>query len=772
MKRKKKKAVSGFTRKALACALAYVFAFSAISPSYAMAAEMAAPAVATVDASIDQPAATIVDGHKESADSLEDDAVGGQDDQAISAENGLEDVEGAGASEPVKAPESHAVTSSTNVSKESLAQDNEQTVSIKWRDTGDDMISIGDDDSLSVDIDETREYSDLSVGVIVEWTSSGSKDYEPGEVEIGIPDHLFMGRDGEPYETVYELIYGTVPVATAKTGLEVDLGVPEAPEKSADGWQYRHDEDSHEYIIVNADHVGAGTKFVCEVNYNYSTAGGYYYGLTYDDKVHYVLSELTNDPVYLYAQINGSDKKQIGPATIETHSDLDSVEVEMEGAYDDWKPAWGIQEPSSPGQSLYVVWRVSALYAYAYQPHNLNLNAGNAPMGEIIGISDVWQWNDYKAGTGLDPEACVFNEPSNANTSIGNAERGSGGEGLIASIAILVRYDKDAIDAMNGIVELTLSAEAIMETADWGDQSVEGSGLFTYQPLGFDAPPGNAFKLKQATGAPELVESSLYFYQEGQVERLENGLATATGVDTSAAYASCLGATLGEGLDPTNIVNYGKRSYTVELVNDSAYIDDTRLGPDEYEMSAVLDINSVAVTLYEGVPDYEAGQYTTRPIEGSINPLDVTLYVQNGGEGVWVPAARWTQTENSLLDCAAIEPLAEGVEIREFDPASVIDLWYSSDKLSAYDGKQRCDIILPEGTTGVKIGFETTAWAASIGDMDPGHSDPQYGLTVASSILASERLQAHAASSTTVGCYKASTLVAHDDNGVLLGFQG
>ena len=147
----------------------------------------------------------------------------------------------------------------------------EQSVSIRWRDTGDDMMTIGDDGSLSIVIDDARNayLNPLVVGATVEWTSSGSADYEAGEISIRIPDHLFMARDGKPYETVYEYLYGTVAVPHLKAGLEIEVGVPEAPQQSADGWQYRHDEEAHEIVIVNADRIGAGTKLVCEVDYVY-----------------------------------------------------------------------------------------------------------------------------------------------------------------------------------------------------------------------------------------------------------------------------------------------------------------------------------------------------------------------------------------------------------------------------------------------------------------------------------------------------------------------
>lgn len=655
----------------------------------------------------------------------------------------------------------------------------EQSVSIRWRDTGDDMMTIGDDGSLSIVIDDARNayLNPLVVGATVEWTSSGSADYEAGEISIRIPDHLFMARDGAPYETVYEYLYGTVAVPHLKAGLEIEVGVPEAPQQSADGWQYQHDEEAHELVIVNADQIGAGTKLVCEVDYVYDAQWSSAYGCEDDGLRHPVYTELTSEPVILYAEAEGAERSEIGPATIVTSNTLSSVGVEAEGAYDSWVEAWG-EAPVDDPDSFYVVWRVTATFDHLYHPFSLALDIQDATQGEVIGISDAWIGGAPGNVRGeFDPDSCAFEAPSEANLSLGHLDLYAASEnqdigvmGQTASFAALVRYDRNSLKFVEGAAELTLAAEARLESLDQEVQTAQGTGTFTYRQLGFDAPPGNQFKLEKRRGAPDLTEQVTYYYQQGQVERLEAGQSTATGVDTSAAYASCFGETLGEGLDPTEVSSYGKKPYRVALVDDFAFIGDKRLGADEFEMEAVLDINSAAVTLHRGVPDYESGTYAIEPIEGAIEPLEVTLSVKRGDDGAWTPAARWTQTESGRLDCTGIEPLAEGVEVRAFDPSTAMEYWTASDRLSKYDGEQRYDLVLPAGTTGVKIEFETTAWAASIGDLE--RSDPGFGLTIASRVLPSERLKELARQSNSILCYKGNTLAAYDDEGVLLGFEG
>lgn len=681
-----------------------------------------------------------------------------------------------------RAPSSAILSPSTDVTAPPLpAAGNEQSVSIAWRDTGDDMMEIGDDGSLSIDITGYRSTfaSDLVVGATVEWTSSGSTDYEPGEVEVRIPDHLFMARDGEPYETVYELV-GSVPTPHLKAGLKVELGVPEAPQQSADGWQYRHDEDAHEIVIVNADRIASGTKLVCEVNYIYSASWHETFGCERDGLLHPVYTELTSDPVRLYAEAQEAGRSQTGPATIATHNALESMEVEVAGIYDSWQPSWG-ETPEAGANALYVAWKATATFDHLYQPFSLELAPTGQDQGEIIGMTDAWMLGSPDDSRGdFDPDTCTFEAPAEADLSLGHLDVYAAArqdlnfnvEGLTASFAALVRYDKAALDSAEGGTELAFPARATLESLDHRDiQTAEGTHSFTYQPLGFDAPPGNRFDLRMNQGAPKLADSNAYYYPQGQVERLESGLRSATALDTSSAYASCFGETLGEGLDPSKAESYGKRPYTVEIIDDFAFIDG-RLDAGEHEMTHVLDINAAAVTLYEGVPDYESGGYTIEPIEGAINPLEVTISTRTGDDGAWTPAARWTQTTSGRLDPAGIEPLAEGVEIRAFDPSDTLDSWYDRDLLSEYDGERRYDLALPPGTTGVKLSFETRAWAASVGDLGPGHSDPQFGLTIASEVLPSERIRELAAQSDTLYLYRANTLAAYDDAGTLLGFEG
>lgn len=684
------------------------------------------------------------------------------------------------------APSSITLAPSTETTAPPLsASGNEQSVSIAWRDTGDNMISIESDGSLHVDITDSRiaGVDPLIVGTTVEWASSGSTDFEPGEVEVRIPDHLFMARDGEPYETVYELLHGTTYVPRLKVGFEVELGVPEAPRKSADGWQYRHDEEAHEVIITNADRIGAGTKLVCEVNYVYDASWHQNYGCENDGLRHPVFTELTNEPVYLYAEAEGAGRSQIGPAAITTRNVLQSMAVEAAGMYDSWQPAWG-DAPEGDEGSLYIVWEATAAFDHFYQPFSLELAPADLDRGEIVGMVDTWMLGSPDNIRGdFDPNACAFEAPADADLNLEHldvyaaaAKQDISVRGLTASFAALVRYDKASLDSAGAAVELVFPAHAALESLDYRDaQTAKGSGSFTYQPLGFDAPPGNEFDLRMNRGAPDLVDSSAYYSLEGQIERLASGQRTAPTLNTSSMYASCFKETLGEGLDPSKVESYGKRPYTVELVDDFAYIEG-RLDASEHEMTRVLDINAAAVMLYEGVPDYQSGSYAVKPIEGAIDPLEVTISVKTGDDGSWMPAARWTQTTSGRLDPTTIEPLAGGVEVRAFDPADTMGSWANNaaydDRLSEYDGAQRYDLTLPAGTTAVKLGFETCAWAASVGDVEPGHSDPRFGLTVASEYLPSERLQTLAAQSERLWVYRANTLAAHDSKGAHLGFEG
>ncbi len=673
-------------------------------------------------------------------------------------------------------PTSFLVSSANAVDQPPLYRETrQQTIDIRWRETSDPMMTLADDGGLSVGIDGVRDaWNPLVVGAVVEWTSSGSENHEPGEVEIRIPDHLFLSRNGSPYEPI--LLNGSPYL---QTGLEVSVGVPEAPAASPDGWQYRHDAEAHEIIITNASNVGAGTKLVCEVDYAYATDSSYYYGAEYDGVLHPTLTELSNVPVRLYASEKGAGVAQTGFATLSTENVLKDASVEVSGVYDSWQDCWG-EAPTDGEESLYAVWKATATIDHFYQPYDLRFDIPDPPHGSIVGISDAWVGGSPENATGeFSPESATFMNPEDTAVGLGDADAYrayTDSSGIIAfsdealNVAMLVRYDKTWLDEQSPI-ELFLSAKAILNSVDGDAQERVGEGSFEYKSIGFEAPPGNRFALQRAEGASGIAElNALYYYQDGQIDRLASGQESAPGVSTSAAYASCYASTLekdGDALDPAS---YGKRPYSFDLIDDFAFAGSARLDESEYEIQAVLDINSAAVTLYEGVADYAQGSYAVQPVEGAIDPLDVTLSVRFGDSSEWIPAARWTQNESGRMDCSAVETLLEEAELRAFDPSSVLGYWHKGDELSEYDGAQRYDLILPSGVTGVKLGFETTAWAASVGDY--GSDNPEWGLITASSVKSSERLRSLAESSQSLVVDKASTLVARNAEGALLGFEG
>lgn len=651
----------------------------------------------------------------------------------------------------------------------------QQTIDICWRETNDSMMTLADDGSLSVNIDGVRDaWNPLVVGAVVEWTSSGSEDHEPGEVEIRVPDHLFLSRNGSPYEPI--LLNGSPYL---QTGLEVSVGVPEAPAASPDGWQYKHDVEAHEIVITNASNVGAGTKLVCEIDYAYATDSSYYYGAEYDGVLHPTLTELSNVPVRLYASEKDAGVAQTGFVTLTTENVLKDASVEVSGVYDSWQDCWG-DAPADGEKSLYAVWKAAATIDHFYQPYDLRFDILNPPHGSVVGISDAWVGGSPEGITGeFSPESATFINPAGSAVGLDNADAYrayTDSSGSISfsdealSVAVLVRYDKAWLDEQSPI-ELSLSAKAILDSIDGGAQELVGEGSFEYRSIGFEAPPGNQFALQRTEGASGIAElNALYYYQDGQIDRLASGQETAPGISTSAAYASCYASTLEEGGDVLDPASYGKRPYSIELVDDFAFAGNARLGEDEYEIQAVLDIGSTAVTLYEGVADYAQGSYAVQPVEGTIDPLDVTLSVRFGDSSEWVAAAQWRQTESGRMDCSTIEVLLEEAELRAFDPSSVLGYWHKGDELSEYDGAQRYDLALPSGVTGVKLGFETTAWAASIGDY--GSDNPEWGLITALAVKPSERLRSLAEGSQSLVVDKANTLVARNAEGELLGFEG
>lgn len=655
---------------------------------------------------------------------------------------------------------------------------NEESIDVRLRDTDDAMMSFDENGNLRIDIQEPRAAWDpLIVGATVEWTSSGSTPNPAGSVEIRIPDHLFLTRDGTPYETEY--LNGVIPYL--RTGLSVNLGVPESPSTSPDGWQYRRDAGAHELVITNTTEIGAGTKFVCDIDYVYDTSNGYSFGTTYDDALHPVMTELSCDPARIYASVEGIGRAETPDVVLATRNILQETETKALEVFDRWHPSWsdaGLAETDLDEGGIYVVWDAKASFDHFYQPFEIEIAPNQPNAGTIVGITDLWFGNAPESVTGtLDPESLAFLDPRESNNSTShndmyslytNSVRYLDFENIEAHVAVLVQYDGAEL-AKGTPVELSLSTTTTLSSYDHPPQIRNASGSFEFQPIRFTSPPGNEFRLTRNANVPELAENDLLFPQQGQIDCLESGIPTRDDPDVNAAYVACYESTRAEGGDPSDVASYGENPYSIELIDDFIALENESLDAGEYEAKAILDLNAAAVTLYEGVADYMAGEYVLKPIDGAIEPLEVIVSIKND-QNEWIPALSWTQTENGRLDPDAVVALIDDVLIRPFDPAAVLENWSAADTSSQYDGQRRIDVMLPERTIGVKMSFETTAWAACVGDAE--NDDPRFGFTVSYAINSTEKTRGIVSEADSVTRRGANTLVVRDHTGSLIGFEG
>ncbi len=812
MKRRsgRRRRMAAFWKRGISCMAAALLAASLAMPSLAVAENPEADAVGAVEApstSADGEAASAnllaeeaassdaekvegastvvvenetasdnaeaVESEKGSADGNEESAAG-VTVEASSAGSESENEGSADSGNPAVAVP--AASSSSSVSSEPKAEGDGLSYSWNLDASSTDMVELADDGTLTVDVDDYRS-SNLVIGTTVSWTASGS-EYRPAKsVEIHVPDYLFLGRDGEPYKP------GNDENGNAtRNGLTVSFGVPQAPSVSADGWQYVHDDENDEYVITNARELAPGTNFVCEVNYSYSYSKTTIYGLEFDGNYHYALASLQPGSAAASARLveNGQQNESRNlSATYEVHANLKEASAEAAGLYMEWQDGWGAA-PADAGDYYYVVWNASATLDWFYEPFELEVTT-ESDLGEVVGTSCVWPKENSVQSSLPDPV-----DPNDVPISAGHgfaitdafvveaAKMAFGStyfKNQEAHALVLARYPKASVPS-GETTELDLSVQATLSPADHDRQTASGAGETPFTPVDFSAPSGNSFELNAASVSVSQYRSSFYQHEgDGQLDALQKGKQAPGRAFAHSMHASAYAETLGEGMDPADPSSYGKKPYTVELIQDMAYLSgqSSLLTSDDYAVTRLLDINATAVTLYEPVADPSTGSLSGKEIEGEIDPLAVTVSTEIGG--TWVPVAQWMQTENGRVDLSTLKTLHPGAEFVKYDEAELVpgirpSIVHNS---SRYDGQQRWDLDLPADATGVKMSFETTAFAASIGEQD---SSPAWGMAPVVALKPSDAVMGFVGDKTRINMHGLNTLAVRNLAGGLVGFEG
>lgn len=777
-----------FGRKALSCFAAAVLAASLAMPSLAVAedadGEKGQDAAASEVETPTPDADAVEFESNQIADIASDEGtVGGAEEGAVDstasdASEAVESTEEEGGSiDEVLPLASSSTTKAEDTADPKAGEDERFEYSWNLDATSTDMAELADDGTLVVDVDGHLS-SNLVLGTSVAWTASADAVHPAGSVEIRVPDYLLLARDGTPYKTSRDENNHMI-----KDGLTVSLGVPKAPSVSADGWQYTQDKDAGEYVITNAVDIAPGTKFVCEVNYSYSNVNSAYQGITFNGVYQSTFASLMPGSQTATARImeNGREiSSRTIDASYEVHADLLGTEAEAAGLYMDWQDAWG-GRPEDADDYYYVVWDTAARLNWFYEPYDLSIST-TSEMGEIVGRSYVWAEKKSSHSSTPDPAQAdtasfELGGPASSDSAFlrkaifNNSTVSSNYEDNAIHSLLLVRYAKDAVPS--GVatdLDVTVSAE--LAPADHDKQTAASSATTPFTPVDYTAIPGNSFELNASGAISGYLRASYYQHSSyGQLDQLRAGEQTAGLPSNHSMHASAYAETIEEGADPSDSNSYGKEPCTVELIVDMAYLNGASsiLGPEDYEITKVLDVNEATVTLYEPVADPSTGSLSGRAVEGAIDPLEVTVLAEI--DGVWTPVGSWVQTESGRIDISTFTSLHPDAAFTAYDEAVLMpDIRPSYiDNESQYDDQQRYDLELPDGTTGVKLSFETTAFAASVGEQD---SSPSYGFVPVVALNPTDAVMSRLVSSTSSNCYVLNTLSVKRADGTLVGFEG
>ena len=202
----------------------------------------------------------------------------------------------------------------------------------------------------------------------VTYAISGTREYEPGKVEIRIPKRVLLDRENE-FADEYEL---SIPA----------FDDPEITD-SDNTTKYVYREEGDEIVIYNRISVPGGDNGYFEVAYDTTKRTFYYadYGADSDESGPFkatmhieqdaMSAEKETDEIFVY---------------IDTHATIDRTQKSVSGKYNSWQSSWG-DAPADADDYYYLVWQVRTWINSPTQPYNFRIvdTFDASANGEVVG---------------------------------------------------------------------------------------------------------------------------------------------------------------------------------------------------------------------------------------------------------------------------------------------------------------------------------------------------------------------------------------------------
>ena len=432
-----------------------------------------------------------------------------------------------------------------------------------------------------------------------EYALSGNSDHAPGTVEIRIPASIFTARDG------------------SSKADKVTLSIPQAPTVPTEGdFNYTYDKDTDEYVITNCKTVGAASKTSFEVTYAVTHAS---------DVVDMQASKPLSAKLKVTAEDGTVHKKQSASLTakLDTQAKLSKAYKSVYQMSRTYPDGWG-EAPADAGDYFYVIWNYQiSIPDDNTQPWTLSLSdVLGDNTGSIVGYrasgSTTRALNDGNALDSYTPTgkfSTVAPTWTKTDPSI-YLENCFG--------SVLTRYPKSLLDDGESHTFTNSVTGTLTGTDDGIASTATADASYTYKSINFSLPPGK-----------QSVRKYYNPRSEGGINLIEEGQpAPFTGAFRNEANVNRYDLTFKDGGDASNPDDYGKKPYTVELIDDAMFLD----GDYDRELTAqdaVFASCNVTAWFYDYVADEMKGEYVEQDHADAATKPDIELWGKFGTDE-WV----------------------------------------------------------------------------------------------------------------------------------------
>lgn len=464
------------------------------------------------------------------------------------------------------------------------------TISLIW-DLGASKFNSGamtvNEDNTEIDVSLNANATQTAT-LQMRYSMNGARDAEPGEIEIRLPMYIFTTRTG------------------ANTG-GYQLNLQENRPQGNTGFYYTIDTATKEIVITNFNVIGGGEAFICQVDYTFipsSVRDGY--------------SNMDITAVYT---MRGGEPVESNPLSIITRTSVAPPRSLTKTAtkFERWQASWGNNPDMGSSDYYYIVWTVALSTGAGTQPYEINF-VDEQTDGALIGSSR------YHAG----------------------AFSPGGSTGLSGSLTqtttfryFLVKYPRSEISEKAKVTN-KVTASLTGEDNDSGtpDHIVTAAGEYTYTLLAFNY-TGDSFSVSKTKAYPFGNNFNL-------AAGLSDKLLTGTDEDivtvkliggsnypySYSMSANARGYSLTLDGDAGNPDNYGKKTYTTELIDDLLFLKDKQLKPGDYSIASCY----ITLDEYNYVPNDTTGAYGEKISADYGTYGAVELFYKTAGSSGWVSA--------------------------------------------------------------------------------------------------------------------------------------